>query len=67
MATHYRHADASSNATIPSSLIRQCLTLHHPNDKFNNDATELAAEFLKLLIIEARRRAAIEVRWHRCN
>ncbi|KAL3775484.1 hypothetical protein HJC23_013535 [Cyclotella cryptica] len=57
---HAPHRDTTTNATIPPSLIRQCLTLHHPNAKYTNDAVELAAEFVRLLIIEARRRAAIE-------
>ena len=49
-------------ATIPPSLIRQCLTLHHRNHRCSNEAVEMASEFMRLLIIEARRRAAIEVR-----
>ena len=49
-------------ATIPPSLIRQCITLHHRNHRCSNEAIEMASEFIRLLIIEARRRAAIEVR-----
>lgn len=46
--------------TVPPSLTRQLLTLHHPNQKFTNDAITLSSELLRLFIIEARRRAAIE-------
>ena len=48
-------------AKIPPSLAKQCLQLHHPKQKFSNDAVELSSEFLKLFVVEARRRAAIEV------
>lgn len=47
-------------ATVPSSLTKQCLQLHHPEQRFNKDAIELSSEFLKLFVVEARRRAAIE-------
>ncbi|KAL9178293.1 hypothetical protein ACHAXT_001721 [Thalassiosira profunda] len=46
--------------TVPSSLTKQCLQLHHPDQKLTNEAVELSAEFLRLFIVEARRRAAIE-------
>ncbi len=51
---------SSSPPTVPPSLTRQLLTLHHPNQKFTNDAITLSSELLRLFIIEARRRAAIE-------
>lgn len=46
---------------IPPSLTKQHLQLRHPEQKYSNDAVELSSEFLKLFIVEARRRAAIEV------
>ena len=61
-------SSAPSTATIPTSLIRQCITLHHPNHKISNDALEMASEFIRLVVIEARRRASIEVRiQNRCG
>ena len=51
---------ATPPATIPASLTRQLLQLHHPNQRYNNDAITASSELLRLLIIEARRRAAIE-------
>ena len=55
-------ADSSSSSppTISASLTRQLLQLHHPNQRFNNDAISTSSELLRLLIIEAKRRAAIE-------
>mmetsp|Transcript_5909 Transcript_5909/g.10790 ORF Transcript_5909/g.10790 Transcript_5909/m.10790 type:complete len:108 (+) Transcript_5909:48-371(+) len=50
----------SPTTTIPSTLTRQCLQLHHPNQRISNDAIELTSEFLKMFVVEARRRAAIE-------
>mmetsp|Transcript_7142 Transcript_7142/g.15479 ORF Transcript_7142/g.15479 Transcript_7142/m.15479 type:complete len:108 (-) Transcript_7142:289-612(-) len=50
----------TSPTTIPSALTRQCLQLHHPNQRISNDAIELTSEFLKMFVVEARRRAAIE-------
>jgi len=47
--------------SVPTSLTKQLLQLHHPDQKISNEAVELSSEFLKLLIQEARRRAAIEV------
>ncbi|KAL3815636.1 hypothetical protein ACHAXA_006911 [Cyclostephanos tholiformis] len=51
---------SSTAATIPTSLTRRCLQLHHPDQRYTKDAIELSSEFLRLLVIEARRRAAIE-------
>jgi hypothetical protein len=53
-------SSSSPPPTVPLSLTRQLLTLHHPNQKFTNDAITLSSELLRLFIIEARRRAAIE-------
>ncbi len=53
-------SSSSPPPTVPPSLTRQLLTLHHPNQKFTNDAITLSSELLRLFIIEARRRAAIE-------
>ena len=53
-------SSSSSPPTVPPSLTRQLLTLHHPNQKFTYDAITLSSELLRLFIIEARRRAAIE-------
>ena len=53
-------ASASSPPSISASLTRQLLQLHHPNQRFTNDAIMASSELLRLLIIEARRRAAIE-------
>ena len=47
--------------SIPTSLTKQILQLNHPHQKFSNEAIELTSEFMKLFIIEARRRASIEV------
>ena len=54
-------SSSTGAATIPTSLVKQCLQLHHPDQRYTNDAIELSSEFLRLLVIEARRRAAIEV------
>ena len=43
--------------SVPTSLTKQLLQLHHPDQKVSNEAVELSSEFLKLFIIEARRRA----------
>ncbi len=51
---------SSTAAMIPTGLAKQCLQLHHPNQRFMNDAIELSSKLLRLLVIEARRRAAIE-------
>jgi hypothetical protein len=59
--SHHSAAPTPPTATIPPSLIRQCITLHHPQHRCSNEALEMASEFMRLLIIEARRRAAIEV------
>ena len=53
-------AASSSPPTISTSLTRQLLQLHHPNQRFHNDALSTSSELLRLFIIEARRRAAIE-------
>jgi hypothetical protein len=53
-------SSSSPPPTVPPSLTRQLLTLHHPNQRFTNDAITLSSELLRLFIIEARRRAAIE-------
>jgi len=47
--------------SVPTSLTKQLLQLHHPDQKISNEAVELSSEFLKLFLQEARRRAAIEV------
>ena len=52
---------ATATTILPTSLVKQCLQLHHPDQRYTNDAIELSSEFLRLLVIEARRRAAIEV------
>ncbi|KAL3768627.1 hypothetical protein ACHAW5_004322 [Stephanodiscus triporus] len=52
---------SSTAATIPTSLAKTCLQLHHPDQRFTNDAIELSSEFLKFFVVEARRRAAIEL------
>jgi hypothetical protein len=51
-----------TTTSIPSALTKQCLQHHFPGRRFTNEAIELSSEFLKLLVVEARRRAAIEVR-----
>ncbi|ACI64298.1 predicted protein [Thalassiosira pseudonana CCMP1335] len=50
----------ASPPTIPGDLTRKCLQLHHPYQKIASDAVDLSSELLKLLVVEARRRAAIE-------
>ncbi|KAL7531187.1 hypothetical protein ACHAXR_003886 [Thalassiosira sp. AJA248-18] len=52
-------ADAATT-TIPSSITKQCLQLHHPDQRFSNEAVELSSELLRMFVVEARRRAAIE-------
>ena len=52
---------------VPPPLTKQLLQLHHPDQKYSNEAIELSAELLKLFIVEARRRAKIEVSyWLQC-
>jgi hypothetical protein len=51
----------ASSPTIPGDLTRKCLQLHHPYQKIASDAVDLSSELLKLVVVEARRRAAIEV------
>ena len=46
---------------VSPPLTKQLLQLHHPDQKYSNEAIELSAELLKLFIVEARRRAKIEV------
>ena len=53
-------SSSSSPPTISASLTRQLLQLHHPNQRYTNDALSTSAELLRLIIIEAQRRAAIE-------
>jgi len=53
-------SSSSPPPIIPASLTRQLLQLHHPNQRYNNDAIFASCELLRLIIIEARRRAAIE-------
>ena len=53
-------SSSSSPPTISASLPRQLLLLHHPNQRYTNDALSTSAELLRLIIIEAQRRAAIE-------
>lgn len=51
----------AATPTIPPSLIKQCLQLHHPDQRYANDGTiELSSAFIRYFVIEARRRAAIE-------
>ena len=38
--------------SVPTSLTKQLLQLHHPDQKISNEAVELSSEFLKLFIIE---------------
>jgi hypothetical protein len=52
---------ATATPTIPPSLTKQCLQLHHPDQRYANDGTiELSSAFIRYFVIEARRRAAIE-------
>ena len=44
------------------ALARACIRLRHPNQRVSPAAAELTAEFLRRFVVEARRRAAIEVR-----
>ena len=46
---------------VSPPLTKQLLQLHHPDQKYSNEAIELSTELLKLFIVEARRRAKIEV------
>ena len=51
----------AATPTIPTSLTKQCLLLHHPDQRYANDGTiELSSAFIRYFVIEARRRAAIE-------
>jgi hypothetical protein len=47
---------------LEPSLTRKLLLQHHPNQRITNDAVNAANELLRLFIIEARHRAAVEVR-----
>lgn len=42
-------------------LTRRLLLQRHPNQRISNDAVELANEMLRIFIVEARERAAVEV------
>mmetsp|Transcript_7362 Transcript_7362/g.11589 ORF Transcript_7362/g.11589 Transcript_7362/m.11589 type:complete len:129 (+) Transcript_7362:34-420(+) len=53
-------SSSSSPPTISASLTRQLLQLHHSTQRFHSDAISTSSELLRLFIIEARRRAAIE-------
>lgn len=57
---------SSTTISISAALTKECLQRHFPGRRYTNEAVELSSEFLKLFIIEARRRAAIEVREHTC-
>ena len=59
-ATAPSSSSSSSPPTISASLTRQLLLHHHPNQRYTNDALSTSAELLRLIIIEAQRRAAIE-------
>jgi hypothetical protein len=51
----------AATPTIPTRLTKQCLLLHHPDQRYANDGTiELSSAFIRYFVIEARRRAAIE-------
>lgn len=43
------------------NLTRKLLQLKNPNQRFKSDAILAAGELIRLLIVEARNRAAIEV------
>lgn len=58
---------SSTTISISAALTKECLQRHFPGRRYTNEAVELSSEFLKLFIIEARRRAAIEVRDHTCS
>mmetsp|Transcript_25573 Transcript_25573/g.46318 ORF Transcript_25573/g.46318 Transcript_25573/m.46318 type:complete len:124 (-) Transcript_25573:87-458(-) len=45
---------------LEPSLTRKLLLQHHPNQRITNDAVNAANELLRLFIIEARHRAAVE-------
>ena len=53
-------SSSSSPHTISASLTRQLLQIRHPNQRYNSSAITASAELLRLITIEARRRAAIE-------
>mmetsp|Transcript_22261 Transcript_22261/g.46809 ORF Transcript_22261/g.46809 Transcript_22261/m.46809 type:complete len:118 (+) Transcript_22261:41-394(+) len=55
-----RSRSTVKSKTIPSPLTQQCLHLHHPDQKFSKEAVDLTSELLRLFVLEARRRAAIE-------
>lgn len=52
-----------SDQTLEPSLVRKLLLRRHPDQRYGNDAVVAATELLRLFIVEARQRAAIEVRW----
>ena len=60
MIQPYSNPNAIINM-VPPPLTKQLLQLHHPDQKYSNEAIELSTELLKLFIVEARRRAKIEV------
>lgn len=60
--TNMASSASSASSSIPTALTKQCLQLNFPNRRFTNEAVNLSSEFLKLVVVEARRRAAIEVR-----
>ena len=58
---HHANNICTNNMSIPTSLTKQILQLNHPQQKFSNESIELTSEFMKLFIVEARRRASIQV------
>lgn len=41
-------------------MVRKLLLRHYPNQRISNDAVAAATELLRLFIVEARQRAAVE-------
>jgi hypothetical protein len=49
-----------THSIVEPSLAKKLLLLNNPKQKIANEAAQMAAELLRLFIIEARQRAAIE-------
>mmetsp|Transcript_28611 Transcript_28611/g.63610 ORF Transcript_28611/g.63610 Transcript_28611/m.63610 type:complete len:130 (-) Transcript_28611:180-569(-) len=49
-----------SDQTLEPGLVRKLLLRRHPDQRYGNDTIVAATELLRLFIVEARQRAAIE-------
>jgi hypothetical protein len=60
-STKTESKNMSSVSSMDPALIKKLLLLRHPKHRISNDAVLLAGELLRLFVIDARQRAAVEV------